>query len=168
MRGLFLFLALALLVSSVALSREVGGGLALGYGTAKPTVGFGGSVYYRYDIPESFFKVKGFSGQLSVGYTTFPKEDQSAEYTFIPVKYGLGYTAYTQDKVELGVLGDLGVAFVSKPESATKITGGVGGFVTYSAAPNVKVVGTLKYSAVVGTKHYLDVGVGVLYTLPTK
>ncbi len=168
MRRLFLFLALALLVSSVALSRELGAGLSLGYGTKKPTVGFGGSVYYRYDVPESFLKVKGVAGQLSIGYATFPKEDQSAEYAFIPVKYGLSYTAYTQDKVSLGAIGDLGLAFVSKPKSETKITGGIGGFVTYSAAPNVKVLGTVKYSAVVGTKHYLDVGVGVLYTLPTK
>ncbi|MFN3134828.1 MAG: hypothetical protein ACK44H_04575 [Candidatus Kryptonium sp.] len=157
-----------MLVSSVALSREIGAGLALGYGTAKPTVGFGGAVYYRYDVPESFLKVKGFAGQLSVGYTTFPKEDQSAEYAFIPVKYGLSYTAYTQDKVSLGALGELGLAFVSKPKSETKITGGVGGFVAYSATPEVKILGTVKYSAVVGTKHYLDVGVGVLYTLPTR
>ncbi|CUS98086.1 hypothetical protein JGI22_00045 [Candidatus Kryptobacter tengchongensis] len=168
MRGLFLFLALVLLLSNVALSRELGAGLALGYRSEKPTVGFGGNVYYRYDVPESFLKVKGFAGQLSVGYVTFPKEDQSAEYSFVPVKYGLSYTAYSQDKVELGVLGDVGLAFVSKPKSETKIMGGAGAFVAYGAAPNVKVVGTVKYSAVVKTVHYLGVEVGVLYTLPTK
>ncbi|CUT04329.1 hypothetical protein [Candidatus Kryptobacter tengchongensis] len=85
MRGLFLFLALVLLLSNVALSRELGAGLALGYRSEKPTVGFGGNVYYRYDVPESFLKVKGFAGQLSVGYVTFPKEDQSDEYSFVPV-----------------------------------------------------------------------------------
>lgn len=168
MRGLFLFLALTLLVSSVALSREIGAGLTLGYRTEKPTVGFGGNAYYRYDVPESFLKVKGFAGQLSVGYATFPKEDRSVEYTFIPVKYGLSYAAYSQDKVEFGVLGDFGLAFVSKPKSETKIAGGAGAFVAYCAAPDVKVFGTLKYSAVVKTVHYLGVEVGVLYKLSIK
>ncbi len=168
MRGLFLFLAVALLLfSSAALSRELGAGLSLGYRTQKPTLGFGFSAYYRYDVPESFLKVKGFAGQLLVGYVTFPKED-NLEYAFVPVKYGLSYTAYSQNKVELGVLGDLGLAFVSKPKSETKIAGGAGGFVAYSVAPNVKLTGTVKYSTVVKTVHYLGVEAGVLYTLPTK
>ncbi len=168
MRGTFLFLALVVLLSSVAVSRELGAGLTLGYRSEKPTVGFGGNVYYRYDVPESFLKVKGLAGQLSVGYVTFPKEGNSAEYSFVPVKYGLSYTAYSQDKVELGVVGDLGLAFVSKPKSETKVTGGFGGFVAYAAAPNVKVGGVVKYSAVVKTVHYLGLEVGVFYTLPTK
>lgn len=164
MRGLFLFLAVVIFLSSVAVSRELGAGLALGVRSEKPTFGFGGSVYYLYNIPEEFLKVKGLSGQLSVGYATF---SNSTDYSFVPVKYGLGYTAYTLDKVELGVVGDLGVAFVSKPRSETKIAGGLGGFVAYSSAPNVKLVGTVKYNAVVKTVHYLGVEVGVLYTLPT-
>lgn len=168
MRGTFLFLALVVLLSSVAVSRELGAGLTLGFRSDKPTVGYGGNVYYRYNVPESFLKVKGVAGQLSVGYVTFPKEDNSAEYAFVPVKYGLSYTAYSQNKVELGVLGDLGLAFVSKPSSATKLTGGAGGFVAYEAAPNVKVGAVVKYSAVVKTVHYLGVEVGVFYTLPTK
>jgi len=168
MRGLFLFLAVVLLFSSVAFSRDLGGGLTFGFRSDKPTVGYGVFAYYRYDVPESFLKVKGFAGQISLGYVTFPKEDNSAEYSFVPVKYALSYTAYSRDKVELGVLGDLGLAFLSKPKSETKVTGGAGGFVAYSAAPNVKVVGTVKYSAVVKAVHYLGVEVGVLYTLPTK
>jgi hypothetical protein len=166
MRGLFLFLAFALLLSSVAFSRDVGAGLTLGYRSQKPTVGFGGFAYYRYDVREKFFKVKGLAGQLSVGYVTFPKED-NVEYSFVPVKFGLNYTAYTQDKVSLGVLGELGLAFLNKPKSETKVTGGVGGFVSYSVAPDVKLVGAVKYSAVVKAVHYLGVEVGVLYTLPT-
>ncbi len=167
MRSLFLFLAVVILFSSVAFSRDIGAGLALGVRSEKPTFGFGGSVYYRYNIPEDFLKVKGLAGQLSLGYATFPKEDQSPEYSFIPLKYGLNYTAYTQDKVELGVIGDLGVAFVSKPKSETKLAGGLGGFAAYTTAPNVKLVGAVKYNAVVGTVHYFGVEVGVLYTLPT-
>lgn len=165
MRGLFLFLAVVILLSSVAVSRELGAGLALGVRSKEPTFGFGGSVYYRYNIPEEFLKVKGLSGQLSVGYATF---SNSTDYSFVPVKYGLDYTAYTLDKVELGVVGDLGVAFVSKPKSETKIAGGLGGFVAYSSAPNVKLVGIAKYNAVVKTVHYFGVEVGVLYTLPTR
>ena len=168
MRGLFLFLAFALLLSSFAFSRDVGAGLTLGYRSEKPTVGFGGFAYYRYDVREKFFKVKGLAGQLSVGYVTFPKEDNdNVEYSFIPVKYGISYTAYTQDKVSLGVLGELGLAFLNKPKSETKVTGGAGGFVSYSVAPDVKLVGAVKYSAVVKAVHYLGVEVGVLYTLPT-
>ncbi len=167
MRSLFLFLAVVILFSSVAVSRDIGAGLTLGVRSEKPTVGFGGLVYYRYNVPEDFLKVKGLAGQLSLGYVTFPKADD-VEYSFVPVKYGLGYTAYAQDKVELGVFGDLGVAFVSKPKSETKLAGGLGGFVAYSAAPNVKLAGTVKYNAVVGTVHYLGVEVGVLYTLPSK
>ncbi|MCS7229962.1 MAG: hypothetical protein RMJ81_06470 [Candidatus Kryptonium sp.] len=167
MRVLFLFLVLTLVASSVALSRDIGATLTLGYRSEKPTVGYGAVAYYRYDIPESFLRVKGFAGQLSVGYLTFPKEDRSAEYSFIPVRYGLSYVVFTQNNVELGVLGDVGLSFVSKPKSETKITGGAGAFVAYKSTPEVKFVGTVKYSAILETIHYLGVEIGILYTLPT-
>lgn len=163
MRGTFLFLAAVIFLSSIAFSQEVGAGLNLGIRSKEPTFGIGGAAYFRHSIPEDFLKVKGLSGQLWVGYFAFPDKKQ---YDFVSAKYGLGYTAYSQDKVDLGVFGDIGIAFVGG-NNETKFTGGLGGFATYGVAPNIKLFGLLKYNAVVKTIHYVGVDVGVLYTLPT-